>query len=197
MNFQQKINLFKNAFIASRKKIIGHFLMLFSTLALVTIYYPLINLYLNPPKLNANLPLEGYFLTIPKIQAQGPIIEKVDPFNETEYKKALEKGIAQSINSKMPGENGTVYLFAHSSDSFWRITSYNTIFLKLDDLQKSDEILITKNGQIFKYKVREKKIVSPTEIQYLLDNQKNQLILQTCTPIGTSLKRLLVFADPL
>ena len=34
------------------------------------------------------------------------------------------------------------------------------------------------------------------DVSYLIETKKTQLILQTCTPIGTSLKRLLVFADP-
>ena len=176
---------------------IGHLLMLFSTLILVGIYFPLIILYLNPPKIQANYPTStGYYLTIPKIGAQSEIISNVDPWNQSEYRKALQKGIAHAKNTGNPGEEKTVYLFAHSSDSPWRITRQNTIFLKLDQLKPGDDITIGKDGQIYKYKVRETKIDLPSEINYLLETSQNQLILQTCTPIGTALKRLLVFADP-
>ena len=57
-------------------------------------------------------------------------------------------------------------------------------------------IIITVNGERYKYKVTERKEVSPTAVSYLVNHTENQLILQTCTPIGTSLNRLLVFATP-
>lgn len=189
------MNFFKNKPL---RFYIGHILMLFSTLILVGIYFPLISLYLNPPKIKANFPSQsGYYLTIPKIQAQSEIIPNVDPFNQKEYRHALEKGIAHAKNTGNPGEGKTIYLFAHSSDSPWTITRQNTIFLKLDQLKPGDDITINKDGQVYNYKVRETKIVQPSEINYLLETSQNQLILQTCTPIGTALKRLLVFANPL
>lgn len=42
-----------------------------------------------------------------------------------------------------------------------------------------------------------KKTVWPNEVKYLKEDQGDILILQTCTPIGTALQRLLVFAKPI
>lgn len=101
---------------------------------------------------------------------------------------AIAKGFAK------PGQLGTTYIFAHSSDSPWRITSYNTVFFRLGALKKGDLIEIRYNNQNFKYRVSYSLEVWPDEIEALTQNKDNQLILQTCTPVGTSLKRLLVFA---
>ena len=85
----------------------------------------------------------------------------------------------------------------------WEMTRYNTIFLRLGELSVGDEIVITRNGKELKYTVSDKKEVDPSEVNYLLQTDKTEprlnrgkLILQTCTPIGTALKRLLIFADP-
>lgn len=175
----------------------GNLLIVASLLLLLVIYFPLINLYLNPPKIVNNLPAEGLFLTIPKISAQAPITLNVNPWDANIYRPVLEKGIAQAAGTSKPGENGTIFLFAHSSDSPLSITQYNTVFLRLDQLRTGDEMTITDNGKDYRYRVRESKVVSPSETQYLQKNDQNQLILQTCTPIGTALRRLLVFADPI
>jgi len=50
-------------------------------------------------------------------------------------------------------------------------------------------------GQRFVYKVIDKKIVDPEQVEYLTrKTNKEFLTLQTCWPPGTTLKRLLVFA---
>lgn len=179
------------------KFFLGHVLMFSAVLVLVGVYYPLINIYFNPPPINnAAIQNQGYFLTIPKIQAQAPIFPDVDPWNEKEYRLVLEKGIAQTIDSPTPPNKGTIFLFAHSSDFFWRITRYNTIFLKLNHLKPGDKIILTKDSVSYNYEVYDTKVVNPNQVDYLRKSDKNQLILQTCTPIGTAFKRLLVFANP-
>ncbi len=175
---------------------LGNLLLILSIIGFVYTLYPLIQIYFFPPALKQIQLQKGTFLTIPKIAAQSSIIENVNPRNETEYNQALKKGIAHAHGSSLPGKNGTIFLFAHSSGSPWEITRQNTIFLRLDELQKHDAIDITKDGKKFEYIVREKKEVWPNEVNYLLQTSRNQLILQTCVPIGTSLKRLLIFAEP-
>lgn len=184
---RQKLNVQRN---------IGNILMLIPILVLLYIYYPLLFVYVDPPKIQP-APSKGIFIEIPKIQAQGKIVENVDPWNETIYQEKLLLGIAHAKGSAEVGSNkGTIYLFAHSSDLPWRMTRYNTAFYKLGQVKKSDRILLIKNGKKYFYKVRDKKVVWPNETKYIKDLTRTQLILQTCTPIGTSLQRLLVFAEP-
>ncbi len=175
---------------------ISNFLIITSLFGLGYIYFPLLRIYTITPEIKQTLPEKGLFITIPKIGAQSKVIENVDPWNESEYKKALTLGVAQAKGTHLPGENGLIFLFAHSSDNPFQITRYNTIFFKLNQLNNNDSIIITRNGKNYIYKVYDKKIVWPSEIQYLTDKQGDELILQTCTPPGTSLKRLLIFAKP-
>lgn len=180
------------------RKNLGNIFILLSLSILAFVYYPLINFYLpQPPTPQATLAVtNGFYITIPKINAQAPIILDVDPWNPSIYRQALEQGVAQARGSSLPGEGKTVFLFAHSSEVPWRMTRYNTAFLRLGELQTGNEIVLFKDGQEFKYQVTDKKEVWPKEVQYLKGDQGNQLILQTCTPVGTALKRLLVFAKP-
>ncbi len=182
---------------------LGNLLIILSLLGFSYILYPIARIYLFPPAIQPIPTQKGTFLTIPKIHAQAPIIENVNPWNESQYQKALKKGIAHAKGTALPGEKGlpagqagTIFLFAHSSGAPWDIAWYNTIFLRLGELQKGDSMEINKDGKKYLFEVREKKEVWPSEVNYLSGTKKDQLILQTCTPIGTSLKRLLIFADP-
>lgn len=176
---------------------LGNVLITISLFGFLYIFYPLAQIYffpITPPSLSS---MQGTYLSVPKIKAYAPVVEQVDPFDEPVYQKALKSGVAHAQGSSLPGQNGTVYIFAHSSGSPWEITRLNTIFLRLGELQKGDKIEIQKDKKVYRYKVREKKEVMPSEISYLINTTQNQLILQTCTPIGTDWRRLLVFADPI
>lgn len=175
---------------------IGNGLIILSLASFLYIFYPIIAIYLFPPKPDVYARENGTYLSIPKINAYSTIIENVNPFDEAEYQAELKKGVAHAEGTALPGEAGTTFIFAHSSGPPWEITRLNTIFLRLGELESGDEIEIRKNGKVFKYIVREKKEVAPSDVSYLLETERTQLILQTCTPIGTDLRRLLVFADP-
>lgn len=159
------------------------------------IYLPILKSYLpSKPKASVNLNLS---ISIPKINAYAPLVDDVDPWNEKEYRSALKKGVAIAKGFGKPGEDKTIYIFAHSSDSPWNISNYNTVFFRLNELKENDLIDINYSGKKYKYKVSYLIEVWPGEVEALTKTLGNQLILQTCTPIGTSLKRLLVFANPL
>lgn len=133
---------------------------------------------------------------IPKINAYAPVIYNVDPYDATVYKRALTQGVAHAKGSAVPGQDGKVYLFAHSSGMPWEITRFNTIFLRLSELERDDEVFVYKDGEKYSYRVYDKKEVWPSEVSYLVEDVEDGriLVLQTCSPVGTDLKRLLVFA---
>lgn len=172
---------------------IGNIFIFLSLLGFFYIGYPLILAYFFPPAV-PSLSSESFTLWIPKINAGGTIIPHVDPWDERIYRLALKKGIAHAKGFALPGEKGTIFLFAHSSGPFWEQTRYNTVFLRLGELEKGDSITIWKNGKEYKFSVTGKKEVSPTDVMAVMKSSPDQLILQTCTPIGTDWKRLLVFA---
>jgi sortase A len=143
-------------------------------------------------------PVSAQFgLIIPKIGANAPIVPNVDAGNPSEYLPSLQQGIAHAAGTKFPGVGGNIFLFAHSTDSFWNVGRYNAVFYLLKELNSGDEIDVFFNGVRHIYRVVDKKIVDPTEVYYLTQTTPyEQLILQTCWPPGTTLKRLLVFARP-
>jgi len=175
---------------------LGNLMIGAALLILLYTYYPIIVLFIHPPVINYSALQKGEYIVIPKINAEARIIENVNPWNEAEYSKALEKGVAQARGTALLGQVGTIYLFAHSSEDPWKITRENISFLRLGELSAGDSISVYKEGKVYRYHVQEKKEIWPNEVSYLTKSSGNKLILQTCTPIGTSFKRLLVIAVP-
>jgi LPXTG-site transpeptidase (sortase) family protein len=171
------------SFFSPKRSGLGNLLIIISIVLLAYIYFPLASYYFYPSTTNAHID-SGYFIKIPKISAQATIVDDVDPFNKSEYEKALEKGVARA-------KGYDNFYFAHSSQAPWKITRTNTPFLRLGELEKGDQIIIHKDGKDLVYKVSHKKEVWPGEVQFLKGEE--DLILQTCTPIGTDFKRLLIF----
>ncbi len=136
-----------------------------------------------------------FSIVVPKIGANAKVIPNVDSANEKEYSAALKQGVAHALGTAFPGEGGHIFLFAHSTDYFWNVGAYNAIFYLLDKLQKNDEINIFYKGERYVYRVVDKTIVDPSQVEYLTrKTNKEFLTLQTCWPMGTTFKRLLVFA---
>jgi sortase A len=137
----------------------------------------------------------NFSVVIPKIGANARIIPNVDTSNERVYSEALKKGVAQAAGTAFPGEGGHIFLFAHSTDYWWNVSTYNAVFYLLGKLTKGDEINIFYKGEKFVYRMVDSKIVDPSEVEYITrKTNKEFLTLQTCWPLGTTFKRLLVFA---
>jgi sortase A len=141
----------------------------------------------------------SFSIIIPKIGASAKVFPNVDISNQNVFLPILMQGVAHAAGTVFPGMNGNIYLFAHSTDNFWDVGRYNAVFYLLKDLNKGDEVVIFYQNKRYNYIVTGSKIVNPSDVSYLLNSQKGdkqQLILQTCWPPGTTLQRLLVFASP-
>ena len=135
-------------------------------------------------------------IVIPKIGVNAPVIPNVNPLKEWEYTQALEKGVAHSSTSFFPNEEGVVYLFSHSTNYEWFIKDLNAIFYLLKNLEAGDLIVLAYKGDLYTYKLVEKRVVSPSEISYVQPiSGERKLILQTCWPPGQTTERLLIIAD--
>lgn len=140
---------------------------------------------------------ENFSIIIPKLGANAPVVAKVDPFNEAEYQIALTKGVAHAKTSVLPNQPGTMFLFAHSAEDFYRANQYNAIFYLLYKLKPEDDIYIYYDKNRTRYKVTELKYVDPNDISYLTQSTaEDRLILMTCWPPGTTVERLIVIAEP-
>lgn len=134
-------------------------------------------------------------LYIPKIQANSKVVKNIDPYDFDAYSNALISGVAHAKGSAVPSESGNVFLFAHSAVNFYERRKYNVYFYLLGELEKDDPILVSYQGEIYKYKVLEFKVIKPEEIQYMGQYmQEDTLTLMTCWPAGSNTKRAIVTA---
>jgi sortase A len=136
-----------------------------------------------------------FSLVIPAIGVNARVLPNVDP---THYTQALLQGVAHASTSFLPDGNGTVYLFSHSTNYDWYVRDLNAIFYLLKNLKEGDLIVIIYKDKEYTYRLRETRVVAPTEVSYLIPRtDKKSLILQTCWPPGSTSQRLLLFADHL
>lgn len=135
-------------------------------------------------------------LIIPKIGVNAAVIPSVNPTKPGEYIEALKKGIAHSSLSYFPDEDGTMYLFSHSTNYDWFVSDLNAIFYLLKNLKEGDLAVVYYKGTSYTYKITGKQVVKPSEIESLVPQAgAKKLILQTCWPPGSVAERLLIFAD--
>lgn len=96
-----------------------------------------------------------------------------------------------------PGQVGNAFIFGHSSNYPWVQSEYNEVFALLDQLQKDDEIIIYYQQKKYTYLVSDRITVKPGDVKALeaRDPTKKELSLMTCWPIGTTLERMIIFAE--
>lgn len=136
-------------------------------------------------------------VVIPKIGVNSMVIPDVDPGNPKEYLSALTQGVAHAKGTGLPGEGKMIYIFGHSTDYIWNVSAWNAQFYLLKELEKNDEINVFYLGRRFRYQVIATHITEPSDLSFLESRDSEVLLLQTCYPPGTTLKRLIVEARPI
>jgi sortase A len=132
-------------------------------------------------------------ITIPKINVHAPVGYETSVV-EANVQKALESGVVHYGNTAYPGQNGNLVIFGHSSNDWWEPGNYKFVFVLLDKLAPGDQFTIDYQSKRFTYEVTSLKIVVPTDVSVLNQTSGPTATLITCTPPGTSLKRLIVSA---
>lgn len=144
-----------------------------------------------------NLGLSSYFsVYIPKINAKANVIPNVDAGNSDDYGNALKNGVAHAKGTFFPGQGNTIFLFAHSTDSPLNFAQYNAVFYLLTKLDEGDSVIMYFLDKRYPYVVKQKLIVDPSDVSWFAKKNRETLVLQTCYPPGTSLKRFLIIAEP-
>jgi sortase A len=137
-------------------------------------------------------------LIIPKINVNVPVSYDIGNDYDSQM-AAMKNGLAwfgiPGANSH-PGQVGNTVLAGHSSNDLFDTGDYKFIFAQLDKLTNGDTIYANYKGTRYTYVVTSTKVVAPTDVGSLvLNTDKPILTLLTCTPVGTSKNRLLVFAE--
>ncbi|HKM19977.1 MAG TPA: sortase [Candidatus Dojkabacteria bacterium] len=209
----------KNKRVINKKVLVGVILLLLGLTALLLTYWPVIRAKISQCRFsepsttnvviseNQDITKEitpdteevildpKFGLYIPKIKSNASVVADVNAYDKGEYIKALETGIAHAKGTVTPNKEGNVFLFAHSAVNFYERNKYDVYFYLLHELKKDDEIFVSYDGIIYKYRVQEVKIVNRDEVKYLSKySDEDTLTLMTCYPAGTDWKRTIVIA---
>jgi sortase A len=106
--------------------------------------------------------------------------------------KVLNKGFAWKLPyTSTPDKGGNTVIGCHR---YLYTTGSKTCF-NLDKVKAGDSMVVDWKGMRYYYKVREIKIVKPSEISILNPTREAVLTVFTCTPKFTSKERLIVISD--
>ncbi|HEY5550003.1 MAG TPA: class D sortase [Candidatus Saccharimonadales bacterium] len=134
-------------------------------------------------------------ILINKINVKAPIVMDQTTVNQVAFQVALRRGVVHYPNTALPGQQGNVVIFGHSSGQWWAPGDYKFVFTLLDKLTLDNKIFIEYQGVRYIYRVYDITVVEPTNLSVLNQGSNNILTLITCTPVGTSSKRLIVKAQ--
>lgn len=133
-------------------------------------------------------------ITIPKINVSAPVVYQ-SSIQEAAVLKSLQDGVVHYGTSVVPGQNGNMVIVGHSSNDWWETGNYKFVFVLLDKLVVGDQYSINYQSHKYVYQVTAVKVVEPTDLSVLAPTSTPTATLITCTPPGTSWKRLVVVAN--
>ncbi len=144
-------------------------------------------------KENSSIP-EYFYITIPKLKIENALVKsEFDGPSPDDF-------IGHYKGSALPGEVGDSFIYGHSVlPWFFNPKNYKTIFSTLGNLETGDRFTIEYNQRKINYKVEDKVVLSPKEVNPLETwkpaylNQPT-VSLMTCWPAGTKTNRLIIRA---
>lgn len=132
-------------------------------------------------------------ISIPKININAPVVYAASNL-ESSIQKDLQSGVVHYADTALPGQPGNSVIFGHSSNDWWEPGNFKFVFVLLDKLQVGDAYTVNYNSRQYVYQVTGTKVVLPTDLSVLAQTAEPTMTLITCTPPGTSWKRLVVTA---
>jgi len=120
-------------------------------------------------------------IVIPAIDVDALVVEGDDW-------EQLKKGVGHHINSANPGERGNCVLSGHND-------VFGEVFRRLEDLELEDKVIVYTGVQPYRYVVKTKRIVEPTDVSVMYSTTRPALTLITCYPYLVDSHRLVVVAE--
>ncbi|MDO8469189.1 MAG: sortase [Candidatus Peribacter sp.] len=140
------------------------------------------------PKLNLNVPI-----VIPPYEA---LLREDWTQVENDIQLSLEKGVVHYPGTAKPGQAGNFFVTGHSSYYPWAPGNFKTVFARLHMLSEGDDYWVYYGGDKHRYVVRSINEVKPSNVDVLDQPGDRRLsTLMTCTPVGTTLRRLIVLSE--
>lgn len=132
--------------------------------------------------------LSNYYLSIPKLGIANAYVSTTD--------NNVNVHLVHFPGTALPPNTGNAAIFGHSTlPQMFDPQNYKTIFATVLNLRAGDIINLTIGNQLYTYKVVDIRIISAEDTSYLTqDTDGSYLTIITCTPPGTTWKRLIIKA---
>jgi len=138
-----------------------------------------------------------FSLTIPSLNLDKiKVRTNVDGANKDAYLPILKEAVAHFSGTALPGQEGSVFLFGHSTLPIFNHGQYEGIFTYLLNIKKGDEVILNYNNRDYYYQIIETRVVKPSD--YTVLNQpigKSLITLMTCDPPGFGTQRFLAIGE--
>jgi sortase A len=118
---------------------------------------------------------------IPSIDVSAPVVRGDDW-------ETLKLGVGHHIGSANPGERSNMVLSAHND-------IYGEIFRHLDQMQLEDEIIVHTQTRSYRYVVKAKRIIEPTQVEVMAPTRKPVVTLISCYPYLIDTQRIVVVGE--
>ena len=123
---------------------------------------------------------------IPKIGVNAPIVVT----ENSEY--GLSQGAWLVPNTSTPDKGGNTVITGHR---FKYLPPHNLTFYLFHKLEKGDLVSIVWKERDYLYRIKETRIVEPTEVSIMDPTKEPTLTMFTCHPIYSTEKRLVVVSE--
>jgi sortase A len=120
-------------------------------------------------------------IVIPGINVDWPIVQG-DSWDE------LKQGIGHRVGTANPGERGNLVLSGHND-------VYGEPFRDLEKLDVGKDVFVYAGSTSFRYVIKARRIVSPTDLSPLASSKSPIVTLITCTPYRVDTNRLIVIGE--
>ncbi len=134
-------------------------------------------------------------IIIPKINLDVPVVYDEPSYEEDKIQAALERGTVHYGDTPLPGEIGNNVIIGHSSNNYFNSGDYKFAFVLLFRLEEDDTFILNYEGTRYVYRVFSNRVVEPNDFSVIEPTNKPIVTLITCTPPGTSWKRLIIQAE--
>ncbi|MFH1012393.1 MAG: class E sortase [Candidatus Peregrinibacteria bacterium] len=143
-------------------------------------------------------------LVIPKLGKSIPLVtmstENLEGENWNDLEKQIQSGLRDGVvhypGTAKPGQVGNFFVTGHSSYYPWDPGQFKDVFALLGRLEPGDLFYAFYDQRRYTYKVYDKFEVQPNVVNVLEQpTDKRMATLMTCTPVGTTLRRLILHAE--
>lgn len=148
---------------------------------------------------DAQMPQSSSWISIPSLNVKAPIVFEQSTNPDKIYDR-LEDGVVHYADTPLPGDEGVSVILGHSSAYPWYKGNYGSIFALISKLNPGDDINIYRNGKLLSYRVSDSLIFSPfspstQKLEEIEHTDGSAIVLLSCWPVGTNLKRIAIKAE--